>query len=371
VSHLSTSQLELKPTTGPVQQLDPAPARLLVIRFSSFGDIVQALSIPAAFCAKFPGAKVEWMVRDDFKSLLTQNPLIHKTHSFTRKAGLTGLIAFAWNLAGGDFTHLYDAHCNLRSRVIKAVFFVRRLLQLRRPVKMATRSKFRLRRFLLFKLHLKTLPQPYRGAESFLWPLKKWGVSAEVPAAPLFFTDQTIPAPVQLDINQLTANGSASAPLVALAPSAAWEMKRWPSEHWAELISAWPEACFILLGGPEDDFLSQIQRAAPKRVLNLAGHLTLAQSCAVLKDVDLLIANDTGLLHVSDQLGRPTLALIGPTAFGFPSQKSSVTLEIPLSCRPCSKDGRGHCINSLYKRCLVEITPQAVLKEARRLLDLA
>ena len=154
-------------------------------------------------------------------------------------------------------------------------------------------------------------------------------------------------------------------PIVAIAPSAAWEMKRWPIEHWKTLLLELPEVSFVLLGGPNDRFLNDIALCAPERSLNLAGRLTLAQNASIFERADLVIANDTGLLHVADQMERPTFALIGPTAFGYPSHATSTTLEIELPCKPCSKDGRGGCKNSVYQRCLVELNPKSVADRAR------
>jgi ADP-heptose:LPS heptosyltransferase len=145
-------------------------------------------------------------------------------------------------------------------------------------------------------------------------------------------------------------------------------MKRWPLDHWRELIRLLPECGFVLLGGPEDSFLGALAEVAPDRTLNLAGQLSLAESSALLRHVDLVIANDTGLMHVADQMEVPTLALIGPTAFGYPSHTSSRTLEVDLPCKPCSKDGRGKCVNSLYQRCMIEITPESVATAAKELI---
>jgi ADP-heptose:LPS heptosyltransferase len=171
--------------------------------------------------------------------------------------------------------------------------------------------------------------------------------------------DDTLPSDVTAALKSIPR------PWIVLAPSAAWPMKRWPIEHWQSLVATLNDASFLLLGGPEDTFLSEIQQKAPGRTINLAGRLNLSQSSALLKQADLVIANDTGLLHVADQLERPTLALIGPTAFGYPSHNSSQVLEIELSCKPCSKDGRGRCINALYQRCLVDLKPEAIVAAAK------
>ncbi len=345
--------------------------RLLIIRFSSFGDIVQASAVPAAFKKAFPESEIDWLVRDDFANLLSHHQHLHKVIRFDRRQGPWQLLQTAWRLASsGGYSHVYDAHCNVRSQLVMLVFrlcFLLRLVSLRpfvsatKPV-FLTRPKNRLRRWLLFTFRLPSLPMPYRGAQSFLWPLEKWQISSSMPQGRQFWTEASVPQTVLDEFSQLPQ------PRVALAPSAAWEMKRWPIEHWQKLIQLTPDLSFVLLGGPQDHFVETIAATAPARCLNLAGSLTLQQSSALLQMVDLVIANDTGILHVADQMEIPTMALIGPTAFGYPSHSTSITMEVDLACKPCSKDGRGKCHNSVYQRCLLELAPEKVAQAAREIL---
>ncbi len=370
----------------PSKREGEARPHLLIVRFSSFGDIVQALSAPFAFHEHHAEAKVDWLVRKDFEGLLIGNSSLNEIFSFDRKQSIWPLLRLSWKLSETPYTHLYDAHSNLRSFFVRCVFQLRSWTQFnsfgKNRLKIVVRPKSRIRRFLYFKFGFKTLPEPFRGSASFLWPLAPWGIPDQIPAAPLFRTHVTLPREIREQIETLSHRNSVdlksaadfdraqlkTRPRIALIASAAWERKRWPVAHFNRLIELWPEADFVLLGGPEDTFLSEISNSHPEQTLNLAGKLSLAESSELLNQMDLVIANDTGLLHVADQLGRPTIALIGPSAFGYPSQKNSRVCEIKLNCKPCSKDGRDRCHNSLYKRCLVELAPETVLETAKQLL---
>ena len=339
------------------QSLDPSKNHLLIIRFSSLGDIVQGASVPRAFKQTFPESKVDWLVRSDFQNLLTSHPALDRVISFDRKQGFLGLLRFAWSLGQTPYTHIYDAHSNVRS------FFVSAILRIRRPqARFVRRSKERINRWLLFRFRIHRLPTPFRGAESFHRPLSKWGIQPAVPSGQQFFPSGNLSESVKSRLALLQR------PVVALAPSAAWEMKRWPISHWKKLIELSPMSSFVLLGGPEDHFLEEIAAAAPERTLNLAGKTGFDESASLLKLVDACVANDTGMLHIADQMEVPAIALIGPTAFGYPSHSTSQIAEITLSCKPCSKDGRGRCINSLYQRCLVELTPEKISKMLQTML---
>jgi heptosyltransferase-2 len=330
--------------------------KLLIIRFSSFGDIVQALPAISALKNTYPTAEIHWLVRSDFKGLVESHPGLEKTWSFERKAGLSGLIEMARRLRGENFTHVYDAHNNVRSFLVVNLVRLFSVFAFRKPPHVVVRPKNRWKRFLFFRWKLKVFPQPFRGAQSYLQPLETWDVTTEMPAAPQFFI--ATPAPENLPKN-----------FIALVPSAAWPNKRWPVEHWKKLVELLAPRELVLLGGPEDTFCAEIAAVAPHRVQNLAGRLTLAQSCAVTQAAALTISADTGLLHAADQLGVLNIGLIGPTAFGYTSQPQSAILETQLYCKPCSKDGRTPCVNKIYQKCMKDILPEIVAQKTLQLLE--
>ncbi|MES2857252.1 MAG: glycosyltransferase family 9 protein [Bdellovibrionota bacterium] len=347
-------------------------ARLLIIRFSSLGDIIQAAAVPKAFKNRFPGSKVEWLVRSDFKDLLAPHKFIDEVISFGRSEGFWGLINLAWKLGQENHSHVYDAHSNVRSTILSTVLRFRRFARSfagAPPLSFAVRKKDRIDRWLLFKFRIRRIQMPFRGAESFHRPLTQWGLEATVPEGQQFFPSGKTNQAVTESLQRIRKNEKTK--IIALAPSAAWEMKRWPVEHWKSLIANLPDYSFVLLGGPEDRFLSEIAAVAPDRVADLSGRMSLDESASFLSKADLVIANDTGMLHIADQMEIPAIALIGPTAFGYPSHRTSITAEVELWCKPCSKDGRGKCVNDLYKRCLVEVSPERIAKDAIKILSLA
>jgi ADP-heptose:LPS heptosyltransferase len=327
------------------------PAKLLIIRFSSFGDIIQALSVIECFLNKFPEGQIHWAIRSDFTQLLKSNSKITKIWPLERKQGFSGLWDLTKQLRKEKYTHVYDAHNNLRSRFLS--FFLCPKFFLRR-------SKNRLKRFLLFKLRINFFPKRLLAHDTYIGPLKKWGIEN----VPLKNSQLIIPN----EIKQKVASKIPFKPFIALIPSAAWELKRWPLEYWQKIIEVSPSENFVILGGPEDTFLERlITPENNSRVINLSGKLSLLESCAVVQHARAAIGNDTGLSHAADQLGTPIVFLTGPTAFGLPSRKTSISMEIDLWCRPCSKDGRGKCINSVYKKCLYDIKPETVQKELKHL----
>ncbi len=321
--------------------------KILIIRFSSFGDIVQAMGVLGPIMSSHSGTQIDWVCRQDMRSFLEGQPHISKLWIFDRKLGLKGLWSLSGELFSENYTHLYDAHSSLRSLWLRIFLWLRGFRG-----EVIIRSKERWRRFLLFKLRRNTFENPYKGVNSYLAPLIKWNIKGE--ATHLKFQGQ-------IQIDRLDEK-------ICLVPSAAWEMKRWPLQSWKELITLLPNEKFVVLGGPEDQFCEELAAVAPERVENFAGKLNLKESSLAVQAAKLCISADTGLLHIADHTGTPAIALIGPTAFGFPYFSQTRVMEIELPCRPCTKDGRGHCSQAVYKRCLVEITPVAVAQKAREIL---
>ena len=83
----------------------------------------------------------------------------------------------------------------------------------------------------------------------------------------------------------------------------------------------------------------------------------------------IVISGDTGFLHDADLFHTKAIALMGPTAFGYPTGKQVEVIEVDLPCRPCTKDGHGKCKQSTWQKCMVDILPKRVVDTALRILD--
>jgi ADP-heptose:LPS heptosyltransferase len=328
--------------------------KILIIRFSSFGDIVQALSVTKLVKEKYPDASLDWLTKKEFGDLVSLSPYVDSTVTLNKKDGVKGLVKLSLELRAKNYDLVYDAHSNLRSFIIKLLLGLFKLNSL-----ILTRSKERLNRILLFKFKKNKFPKPYRGMISYCEPL---GLSNSTNLIQSWkFKEETI-IQVEKQVPHLNEN------FVVLAPSAAWEMKRWPVEHWKKLIQELKGYKLYLVGGPDDTFIEAICKGSDDNVTNLTGKLNLIESSYLVARSKLVISADTGIIHVADILGVNGLSLMGPTAFGFSTNKNIQTLEVELPCRPCSKDGRGGCERSLYQECMVSISVNDVKLKALEVL---
>ena len=324
--------------------------KFLIIRFSSIGDIIQCMGIIGGIRERFADVEIHWITRKDMVGTLSMDGRIDKIWAFDKETGLAGLLKMAADLRKEHFDYIYDAHSNIRSNILKLIVSP---LPFVKPY-VALRSKERGKRFLLFKLGINHFDKPFRGMVSFQKPLKKWGITH----FPDNYHDWHFPDEIRSKYENFVTKD-----MITLVPSANWEMKRWPVSYWKELVALLPEYRFFILAGPKDTFCEEIRSAAPERVVNLAGQTSLMESSYIVLRSNLVISADTGFMHAADLFRVPAFALMGPTAFGFPTGPTVEILETALPCRPCTKDGRGKCRLAVYQKCMVDITPQQVAEK--------
>lgn len=155
--------------------------------------------------------------------------------------------------------------------------------------------------------------------------------------------------------------------LVGIAPGSVWNTKRWPKEYFTVLLN-WlgqENIQVIFIGGGEDRLLcEEIIGQSTANALNLAGKLSVLESAAVIRQLDLLITNDSAPLHMANAVKTDVIAFFGPTVrrFGcYPYRPNDRMLEVDLYCRPCSKHGGKKCPEKHF-RCMRDIKPKMAFK---------
>ncbi len=161
---------------------------------------------------------------------------------------------------------------------------------------------------------------------------------------------------------------------IAVAPGSVWATKRWPVEYFKTLIEELTkrDIDIYLLGGPsENNLVKDILPELNPKVINLVGKNSFQESCVIIENVDLLISNDSGPLHVANGLDIPVVAIFGPTVkrFGFyPYREDDELVELPLECRPCGSHGGDVC-KLLHHDCMRKILPEMVLERVDTILE--
>jgi heptosyltransferase I len=161
---------------------------------------------------------------------------------------------------------------------------------------------------------------------------------------------------------------------IIVQPGARWHNKRWPAEHFADLVArltaGQPDFRFAILGTEQDRPLAQlIQHGDAERCLDLTGRTSLPEMVEWIRISELMVTNDTGPMHVAAALNKPVVGLFGPTEprRTGPYGQLEHVLQLDLPCVPCLSQ---RCTYSKPMECLRAISPEAVAEVVKRRLVL-
>ena len=306
--------------------------KFLILRFSSIGDLVATSPIPRWLKQQVPNAEVHYLVKHQFASLLTASPYVDQVFVFDKEQ--QPLEKVLLDLKAEDYDWVLDLHKNWRT------------LKVRRALKKKVLSfdKLSFKKWLFTQFHINKLPQ-MPIAERYRLGLAPLQLQNDGLGLDHFIPDEAIVNPAQLDTRL------AQQAYIGLVIGAAHATKRLPTKQLKQLCEALPHHLIVLLGGPDDTIAAQqIEQAGPQ-VINTCGTLSLNQSASLVQQARVVVAHDTGLMHLAAAFKRPLVVLWGSThpAFGlFPYLPATAppALHIAqndLTCRPCTKIGRANC----------------------------
>lgn len=329
--------------------------RILIIRLGALGDIALATAAVEALSRAYPGAGIEFLLKERFAGLLEGDPRISGLREFDdrgRHRGTRGMLSFMRSVQAERFDLAVDLQDNLRSRLICRCLRAGRILRW-------DKRAWQRRMMVAGKGGGPASAPVYRRYLAALDPLD---IETEVIRPKLHAGGWDAPPVLQ-------------APYVAMAPGAHWPAKRWPAGHYSELAAriADETSLNIALVGSEDDREAgkEIWERRPERIANLCGQIGLGQLASCLAGAGALVTNDTGPMHIAEAAGVPVLAFFGPTVAGFgfaPWRDESKVLELGMECRPCSLHGRRPCPRK-HHRCLAGISPGEAWLALKGMLD--
>ena len=332
--------------SDPHEQAADAP-RVLVIKLSSLGDLFHVL--PAVHRIKAGlGARVDWATQRDYAELVRCFGVVDRVIAFPRRDTVRRFPSFLRELRRERYDHVIDFQGLLKSALIG------------RLARSGDRlgPSFHREGAHLFYTRLAGARDKNRHAVEENQELAD---ALGVPAGP-----------VEYPLNFPEFKPTEPAPRVACVPCSRWASKNWPASRFVETLrrlQAERGAAVYLLGGELDRYLCEgmaAQLTGP--VFNMAGRLSLPELGGVLKAMDLVLANDTGPIHLAAALGIPVLAIFGSTdavRTGPYGAGHQVVIAEGLACRPCF---RRACAQADPSACLAAIEPDTVAAHALRML---
>ncbi len=327
--------------------------KVLVIRFSSIGDIV--LCTPVLRCLKkIPGKEVEvhFVTKEAYRNLLENNP--HVDHLHLLDGRLKDLIS---ELRAAGFDYIIDLHHNIRSAMVK--------LSLRKPS--GSFLKLNIEKWLLTRFKINRLPSKHIVGRYFEAAALA-GVSDDGMGLEFFLPDDAEVSPSELP-------PSFSEGYVAFVIGGKHATKRLPNKKIISICNKLP-GHILLLGGAEDaENGRMIAEACGENVVNDCGRFSLHQSAYLVKQSKLVISHDTGLMHIAAAFNKYLISVWGNTvpAFGmvpympkYPERSIIVEVE-GLACRPCTKIGYAKCPKNHFD-CMMKINEDKIVDSAKRIL---
>lgn len=326
--------------------------KFLVIRFSSIGDIV--LTTPVIRCLKkqLPDAEVHFLVKDQFKPIVANNPYIDKVQ----------LLAHSWELMiheliEEDYDYIIDLHNNIRSLRVKKA--------LKKPS--FTFRKLNIQKFIFTNVKINLMPDLHI-VDRYMETLSSFKINNDGAGLDYFLSpvDET-------KLSDIPTSHHAG--YVAVVIGAAHNTKKYPV-HKLKTVCEKLNHPIILLGGKEDAENGQaVAESDPVKIYNACGKFSLNESADLVKKAKLVVTNDTGLMHIAAAFKKPIISLWGNTvpSFGMypyygdqfkhqPKLQGDILQVKKLWCRPCSKIGYDKCPRGHFK-CMENINEQIVLEK--------
>lgn len=319
--------------------------RTLVVQTSFLGDMVLTTPLLARLAES---DEVDVVGTPAAIALLANHPAVREGIAYDKRGAHRGIAGF-WNIAMQLRPRRYDrallAQGSARSAALAMTAGIRERIGFDTS---AGRSLY-------------TTRVPYVENEHHALRLLRLAGDAR-PAAP---RPRLFPGVPERDAVDVLLKGRTDEPLIGLAPGSVWATKRWPA--YAELATALADrARLVVLGSSADAELARnIAAAAPGRVIDATGRLSLLGSAELIRRCAVLVTNDSAPQHLASAVNTPTVTIFGPTvpAFGFgPLSEPAATVGIDaLPCRPCDKHGPVSCPLGHWK-CMRDVTVLNVMR---------
>tara|TARA_Y100000741_G_scaffold33785_1_gene23916 strand:- start:7398 stop:8429 length:1032 start_codon:yes stop_codon:yes gene_type:complete len=335
---------------------------LLVLRFSSIGDIIQTTSVLNTLKKYCPDISINYLTLSKYEPLLIGHPSIDNLYTFNTGNTYSSLVELRKIIKQKNFDLILDLHNSTRTKIIRGLSNKIHSLYVTKP---------RVKRFSLFLNHQNKFSSSFNQKTWLHKPIeqllpKKYKISK----ISLSISSEE----KKLAIKYLNENGLENRRYFVVIPGAAWPQKQWGIEKYISLI----KQCIvkydltpILLGSEIDIICNDINQGLDSESINMVGKTDLRQSMAIISQSSLCIGSDTGFIYASEALEIKTIAILGPTSIETGAgvfSKNTINIEDNnLWCRPCSQNGSFPCYRA-EQYCMSNITPKEVIKNVEKIL---
>jgi len=322
--------------------------KLLIVRLSSFGDILLTTPLIRSVKNSYPDLKIDFALREEYRDLLKFNPYLNELHLYSGKYKSNPLLLQKLN--ENEYDLVIDLQNNLRSRQLLRGFRKSKILFNKRNL-----DKFLLVHFKINRLKDAT-SIPERYAQTLL------DLELDNKGLDLFTKNET--SHLLLNKNNL----------IGLCPGSKHFTKMWPAEYFIELGNLLQQNGYkiAVFGGKDDKQMCEYINSNLNDSINLCNDNDILQTAADIKICKAIYCNDSGLMHAASAVGVPVISIFGSTVkeFGFsPYNCKNLILENnSLSCRPCTHIGRANCPKKHFN-CMKQISPRTAFDSLNLILS--
>lgn len=324
--------------------------KILLVRFSSIGDIVLTTPVIRAIHAQLPEAEIHYLTKRPFVDLLAHNPHIHKIIAIDRS-----IKEVIGSLKSERYTVVIDFHHNLRT------------LRLRWSLGVPSHAfpKLNFKKWLLVRFKWNRMPEVH-VVDRYFEAVKAIGVKSDHLEGEIFLSKHD-------EVDPQTTVGFAPKTYTTVAIGAQFQTKQLPLHKLQEVIEG-IRGPVVLIGGASDSAKGDelVQLSKRKDIISTCGQFSLLQSASLVKQSKVLLTNDTGMMHIAACFGVRIVSIWGNTvpAIGmYPYTPTDSTQwskhEVQLHCRPCSKIGFSSCPKGHFN-CMEQQDTQSIAEDVNR-----
>jgi lipopolysaccharide heptosyltransferase I len=342
--------------------------KILILKPSSLGDVIHALPVLRLLKSHLPESRIYWWLDSNLKSLLEQDRDLAGVIPFDRSFWAAPrrwprMFSSLRDLRAMRFDWAIDLQGLARSGIVAWLARAKLTIGLDNP-----REGHREGARAFYDVTPPPAAPGTHAVDRYLAVLPLLNV-------PVHWNFDWLPKrpDIAAQIEQKWNPGPG--PWIVLAPGARWDDKRWPARNFAELtglMRGLGALKIVILGSADERPLGEaIAAQNPDCCLNLAGQTSLWEMIEWVRRGRLVIGNDSGPMHVAAALGRPLIALFGPTdpRNTGPYRKFNSVLQVNnLPCVPCQKS---RCRHAVPMACLINIPVSAVFAKVREELESA
>jgi heptosyltransferase II len=331
--------------------------KILVIRFSSLGDVVISTAFFEACKKKYNDSKIFVLTKDSYSDVFFNNPNIEKIFTIGKKS----LLDVCREINKEKVDLIFDLHRNIRS-FITSFLIKGKVLRYNKDI-YGRNSLVRNKKIKDFKYE--TTRERYINCLGYIDENIKNSFSK------IYLKDS------ELENSKKDLRYDSKFKYIGINIGAKWNTKKWISRNYAELAMRLldKKVKVIIIGSREDNNFKEqifeyIKPEYKNSILDTVGKLNLREFFSIIKLCDVLITPDSAGLHIAQALGVRVIALFGPTVkeFGFwENRGQDFLIEKNILCRPCSLHGNDVCPEKHFK-CMNEITVDEVWDVVRKLI---